>query len=504
MVERIICCMLLIPHLLFAAEFSASVNPAQVSPGEGVLLTLTLKGASAKSSPHIDALKSAFAIASQQHFNQMSVVNGQVDSSETWKLTLLPQREGELVIPGIAVESSAGLLATQPLTVRVFKGASSTQRAASPQEEVTAVAEASNKRPYSSEPIVYTVKVVAKSDLRDVRIDPPSLEGAVVEPYGEPRAYQQRINNQLTSVAEFSFLITPLRAGTLTIPPVIVQGKLPVTRSSSHYPMDDEFDPFSMLRGFASLKPIAVRTEELSLEVQPSLSSVSPWLPAKAVALEETWSNAQQFVVGEPILWGITLKAEGVRSSQLPGISDRIAGNASFKSYADKPELTDSERGGSLLAMRQEQLTLVPQKAGPLNLPGVTVEWWDVVNKEKKTATIPPKTIEILPSVKSEEEAPQLAWAEGVAEKPLQSIESPLLYALIGALSTLLVLALVWGSVLMRKITLQQKGEKPQTEKKRDAKKSAKATVPYNPFTPPVQEEMAKEKREKLPDLNPT
>ncbi len=157
-----------------------------------------------------------------------------------------------------------------------------------------------------------------------------------------------------------------------------------------------------MIHGFERLQPFRIATEEVSVEIQPALTGMNPWIPARSFKIEEIWDESQTYRVGDPLNRLFKMSAEGVKSSQLPSLQDQQLNDSNFKIYADKPELEDETKEGSIRSLRREQYTLIPQHPGPVTLPEITVAWWDVTKKEKAFAKIPARTLQILPAVDHE------------------------------------------------------------------------------------------------------
>ena len=485
---------------LFAGEFTASVSNTEVSLSESFSLYLALKDTPPKEAPALSALKRHFLIHSEQHSSSTTVLNGKVSSSITWKISLTPKVEGSLEIPSIIIDTEEGFFSTQPIALHVVKAPTSKSTGDSTAPKL--ITKVSNLSPYKNEPFIYTASLTSKLPLYNVQTQKIQVEDAIVELLGEPKLEEKILEGVFVNVVEFTYLITPLKAGSLTILPMAIQGATPEKRKTqSHSLFNDDFDPFAMMQGFDRLKPFALMTEEIQLDIQPVIAEVSPWLPAKALSLEETWSEDQTFRVGEPFSYGFLIKAEGVKVSQLPHLEDVYAQNSGFKVYADKPEEQEKVILGTIHSSRKEQYTLIPQQAGTLKIPEISISWWDSIQKEKRVSSIPSRSVQILPALVTT----TVTSEETVSAPPVTSItelsssqESPsfLLYGIIGALTVFLTAALLWGFSLQRKLIGLRGGSFKKSVNQQEAK-------PKKPVLPLVTKPQ-KEKKEKLPDLNPT
>jgi hypothetical protein len=492
MVTRLFFLLFLIPLFLFSGEFVATVSRNQVNVGESFTLNLTLKDVSANSSPNTDFLKSLFSIHSQQQMQNTQVVNGHVSSSIVWKLTLIPLKEGKVEIPSMIIDTPEGKLSSNAIMINVVKGSSTPGSGSSDVNEMVLTSYVSNPSPYKNEPFIYTVKIVSKRNCANIAMGKLSLDNAIVESNGEPKVYNGVLDGVNVGVMVFEYLITPLKAGELTIPSTVVQGVIPIQREPH---VRNEFDLFSMMRGYDQLKPFALSTEATILNVKPPVAGMNPWLPAKSLSIEEVWNGSQIVQAGEPVTRSFNIVAEGIKSSQLPSLNDLQVNGSNFKIYADKPELNDENTSGNIKSSRKEQFTIIPQKAGELILPELSIAWWDVSKNEKIVTKIPARTLQVLPAAQNSRQNNEVA----ALDTPISSSVShemmvqkdPILYVIIVVLAILLLAAILWAIILQRKIY-----------RLKTVKIVKKAPINYEKYAP--KKLPAKEKQEKLPDLNPT
>ena len=495
---------IVLPFFLLSGEFTASVNQKQVQLGDSFVLDLILKDTSAKKIPSTDRLQKEFTIHSQRQMSNTSIINGKITSSITWRLTLMASKEGEMVIPPINIDTAEGILTSNPIIIQVVKTTGSSSSDAL--ESVVITADVTNSQPYKNEPFVMTVKILSRKGMADIQVEKIDLENGVIEVSEEPKMYKTLVDGFHVNVIEFSYLITPLKAGLLTIPPIAVKGVVSENHLSGARSLFDE-DPFGILQRFAQYKPFQISTEEKAITVQPQAAAMRSWLPAKSLTIEESWDNPQSLQVGEPFTREFKMTAEGVKAHQIPSLSDQQLYNDSFKTYADQPDLGDETRNHEIFSYRKEQYTLIPQKPGTLILPELSIEWWDVNKKEKVIARVPARTVTILPSTESTLTTEVKGVENLIVDHPIvietQQVvthRDPMLYALIAGLAVLLLIAVFWGISLQKKIT---RYEEPSLLKEKMIK------PPVKPSNLPVKKTAKKkpskkDPNEKLPDLNPT
>ncbi len=491
---------LLMPTLIWGAQFTASVNRNQVAVGESFTLKLELSGASAKSKPAVSDLKKYFDVTDRGQSSNMVIINGDVSSSTSWTYSVTPKEEGNITIPPVSIKTSDGEVRSQPITI--FVGKASSLPPVNQQQEVAITAKVSKRNPYKSEPITYTATLVSRHDLANVKLSEIKVDNAIVEAIGEPTIYDKVQNGVSVKAVEAKYRITPLKPTQLTIPSLVIQGDIPVRGSRFDSLLDNELDPFGMFRdfdrfrafGITKLEPFSVAGSEITLEVKPAVAGVDPWLPATSLDISENWDDAQTLKVGEPIMRSLTIVAEGVASSQLPSLEVQQNKADGFRIYVDNPVMEDSVKGGTVTSWRQENYTLIPQKAGTLTLPEISISWWDVNKNRIAYAAVPVRTLEIAPGAQDFDPPPatqqsvqpipspagrQTASPPETTIQTLPVIEKDnrLLYAVIAGLVILVLFVLFWVVSLQRKVLrlAQTKESAAENNKPKESNKQAPA-----------------------------
>ncbi len=484
------------PGAAFAASFTATVDNTAAAVGQPVTLQLTLSGASAKSAPDISVLSPSFNVVAQGQTSNMSYVNGQMSSSVGWQYALLPKKAGTVVIPPLSVETDGGVLKTESITLDV--SASSAPPAVTGQQgygggssantgnHVFVEAGASSDDPYQDQPVTYTVRLTSAVSMTDISLQPPTAAGAIVKAIAKPKIAKMVVNGTEVKVVTFRFLVTPVQAGDITIQPAIVQGNVAVQDQQMQ---NGGFfaNPFQMMQmpgfGFSSYQPFTLGSNGVTLHVRPPVPGVTPWLPLSSLRLSQRFEMTEPVHVGDPVTRKIVLLAGGMPGSQLPGLKD-LQDSADFSVYAGKPEIGKHISGetGAVTGWRRESYSLIPQKAGKLVIPAVTVKWWNTQEGKAVVSTLPEKTIDVLPAAAAGQGAGQTAAsapavsAGAAAAAPLKvaavgvpargASGPPWLYAFIAVMVVIVLFALLWALSLQRKINRLVAVKEPAAEKK--------------------------------------
>lgn len=224
---------------------------------------------------------------------------------------------------------------------------------------------------------------------------PPQLgDAAEVSPLGFQPDYRAERAGRGYLVRERAYLIVPLRAGPLAVPAPALDGPLA-----------------------ALARP--ARAAPRVLEVRaPRAAPGEPWLPARSLALEEAWSrDPAALAAGEPVVRTLVVRAEGITGNRLPALEMAPPPGLAAHHEADRfrSVVLPSGMGG----WRERRVVLVPREEGRIELPAISLAWWDVRSDAPRVATLPARTLRIGPSAAP---APPLAPAEDAALSPLAAM----------------------------------------------------------------------------------
>ena len=380
-----------------AAELDARLDRTEVVEGEPIVLTLSTDGG-ASGTPDLAPLQQDFDLVNQGQSSSMSFVNGRMSSRREWHLTLMPRRTGTIEIPAIPF----GTGASRPLSLDVLPAAAAARRGVD--LPVLVEADVAPESPFVQQQLVYTVRVLHAVPLRDANLSLPQVDGALVYPLGDDSRFETYRNGRKYQAVERRFAILPQRSGDLLIGGPVLTARVPDTAASGQQPpggsLRDRFfgnDPFAGV--FGQSRPVQSRAPERRIEIRPQpAGSPTPWLPAESLTLNETWSpDGADLRVGEPVTRTVVITAQGLADAQLPEI-DLAAGANGVKVYPDRAQSDTRPDNGTLVSQKVLKAAIVPQQAGRLTLPELTLTWWDVNDDRQRTARIPARTVLVAPA----------------------------------------------------------------------------------------------------------
>ena len=226
---------------------------------------------------------------------------------------------------------------------------------------------------------------------------PPALgEAAEVSERATVRRYELVRSGATYQVLERTHAVVPRRVGRLAVP-------------------QSELERLMHSVGVEKRDAAAARAAKRSIEVRPVPAGAGgPWLPARRVTLEESWSgDLAALAVGAPVTRTVLLRAEGLAAERLPRLE--MAALPGLRPHHDKPELATEYREEGMAGRRLQRIVLMPIAEGDVELPEMSVRWWDVAADAPRTATLAARTLRLGPALLSEAPADEPAGISGRA-----------------------------------------------------------------------------------------
>jgi hypothetical protein len=246
-----------------------------------------------------------------------------------------------------------------------------------------------------------TVRLYSALPLRGGELSSPRPDGAVLERLGEDVQYSTTRNGRRYQVIERRFSLSPERSGELRIPSVSFSGDL---RSADGGPFGDDrlahlfrdplFERFSS--GFERGEPVRARARAVTLEVEPQPDAFSGrwWLPARELAIDDSWERDPPALArGEPATRTLTITATGLAGSQIPEIA--VPAPDAVRVYAGDVEAETRTDGEQLFGVSRQQVNVMPTAGGSVTFPEIRVRWWDVEAGREREAVVPARRLQV-------------------------------------------------------------------------------------------------------------
>ncbi len=381
------------------ASITANLDRYQVNEGESVHLTIEAEG-QLSVMPNTDALNNDFDVMGVASGSRVNIINGRVNASTTWNISLMPKRSGELTIPSLTINGEQ----TPVLALQVNEASTSLSSDAT--TPVFIETEVDKMDPYVQGMVLYTMRVFYKVDLANASLSDPQSDNALIHRMGEDRNYTEVRNGMTYLVVERQYAVFPQISGELVLVAPILDGQIPVNTSQR-----DHFFNRMMMQA----RPIRLRGEPYQLSVRPrsDQNASAHWLPAESVELTETWEPAQGGVtVSEPLTRIITIKASAMIGEQLPDL--KFPDIDGFKIYPDPAQPKTHDLVDNVSGEKTLRLAYLPAQPGTYTLPSVTLHWWDTKTDQQRVATLPERVVEVKPAKNTLQSPTQLTPVPGL------------------------------------------------------------------------------------------
>ena len=228
-------------------------------------------------------------------------------------------------------------------------------------------------RAYVGAEIVLRLRLLRAPGVPYGALRPPSFgdDAEVSSPIGHARDYEAQRAGTTYSVRERAYLVIPRRAGSFVLPGPEILGPLRRAKDIVH----------------------ANRAAPRVLEVRPAPSEAGePWLPARRLWLEETWSDdPASLAAGAVVVRTLTVRAEGLTGDRLPRLEMAAQPDLSVHHEANRFSSEYLETG--MAGRRSQRVVLMPLAEGAIELPGLSLRWWDILADAPRVATLPARTL---------------------------------------------------------------------------------------------------------------
>ena len=408
------------------ANVTASLGASQVAAGDTVQLTLEHDGQTS-GQPDVAPLEQDFDILGTSSSTNIELINGNASEKTEVVLTLAPKSTGHLTIPALSWDGEQ----SQPLSLTVTGPGSTAQpdgSGASPAAKIFIETSASPEQPYVEAAVQLTVRLFTSETLYHPDLEMPESSDFVVKQVGSDVSSEAERNGRPYQVVTRQYLLFPLHSGKLTMQGPVLDAEVAVNQPRSPYG-NDPYGGFFGGPAFGMLqtvRPLRLHGNPIVLSVRPRPAGAvsSYWLPARNVQLTAGWNPTQLSAqAGDPVTLDLDLQATGLTAAQLPDLSSLLSVPSGLKAYPDQPKLDDSAQDGELIGSRDQTIAFMADSPGHYTIPALTVKWWDTQSNQLRTATLPARTLTILP-VPGSAAAPTAAPA-ATASPPASRIPPP-------------------------------------------------------------------------------
>ena len=282
-----------------------------------------------------------------------------------WEVALSPKVKGVIKIPSLKIKQSS----TPELTLEVINSTVGE----SSDEKIWIEVNADSEKPFVGEQVIFTIRLISNRPLLSGLLREPRLEQARVLHLGIDETYVQTINGESFNVLQRKLALFANRSGELIFPSVRFFGKIDVLNKNGQ--------PRQILRQSNTLT--------LSILKPPSTYSNNDWLPMTELEISEQWSHLDRNLqVGDSVSRTISLRTTGLPSDILPNNLFE-SGGSNLVVYPDKAKRGNEIVDGNIVGWLDQTYAIVLTEQGNIQIPNVTLDWWDVDDNQQKTIILP-------------------------------------------------------------------------------------------------------------------
>lgn len=378
-------------------SIAVSLDRDTIGMDEQAVLTVEVSGTIQNlPEPNIPKM-SMFEMYSQGRSTSISVVNGQMAATATYRYLLVPKRAGTYPIDQIAIVYNNRRYKGNGVNVTVLQQGST----APPSVESNArddsgdsrdyflLAEVDKKKPYVNQQVTLTLKFyTAVQYYGSPELVEPTTTGFWTEILGNRAAYTQVINNRKYKVIERKYALFPTQTGDLTIGRATIRATVAARNRRR-----DPFDVFGDF--FGRGEEITVRSKPVQVKVQP--------LPSQGRPSDFTGT------IGN---FSITAKADKreVEVNQPVTVTFKITGQGNIKSVAE-PDIPENDDFRVYRASSNENVTrlndkiggsklfeevFIPKHPGEMVIPTISFSFFDPVAEKYKHITTKPISVKVI------------------------------------------------------------------------------------------------------------
>jgi BatD DUF11 like domain len=377
--------LLIVSSYAQAVTVTAEVDPNPVGLDDQVSLTVSINGSGGNSErPQLPKIEGLKLVGGPSFSNQFQWINGQSSSSQSFTYRFLPEKEGTVRIPPIAVTVAGKTYQTQEISLKVVKDSAAPQRGAprrrglpsifddlglsedSPlrdrtprRRDVITVVEISKKTAFVGEQVNLAYKILTQVPISQVEIkESPTLKGFWVEDVDLPKNPTPQIRNiDGTPYTEYLIKKQALFAtssGSLEIPSTTFAV---VVRTNT-----------GVLFSLGSQETVFRKTEPLTVQINPLPAAGKPADFSGAVGnfKLDTSADKTRAQVGEAINLKVTLSGAGnfrtITEFPLPELPG-------FKIYSSKSHDSVNIRNDILQGSKTWEYVVIPQVPGKESVP---------------------------------------------------------------------------------------------------------------------------------------
>ncbi|NVK29691.1 MAG: BatD family protein [Gammaproteobacteria bacterium] len=357
---------LLLWCLLSVAAFAVevTVDRQSVYLGESIQLNITHQGAD---DIDLTPLEHDFNVVYRGFSQSRRLTNQGLSVEQVVTLGIEPKREGLLEIPSLRVDGKD----TAPIAITVRTDEEL-------QQAFRLTLDVDRDEVYLNQQVMLRVRLYHARPLDGGSLADPQVDSGVLRKIGADVNSTAVIDGVEYSVIERRYSLITDKVGPLAVEGV--SARLRVSAQSR--------------RGFRAGRDVLLEAEPKTINVLPIPSGAGGWwLPASDLTLEELSATPDVMQVGDQWARKIRIRAKGAQGVQLPPLE--IGAVNGVKLYPSPGESRVQLDDDGVIGLREDTWSVVVTQPGSIELPEITVRWWNVDRNQWQISRLPPVTLAV-------------------------------------------------------------------------------------------------------------
>ncbi len=338
-----------------------------------------------------------FEVYSQGRSSNLSIVNGQMSASVTYRYLLVPQQAGSFPISNIGVLYDRKRYKGNTVTLTVLSKGTATP----PQLEQKAEdgstpgqtkdyfleAEIDNKNPYVNEQVTLTLRFfIGVQYYGSPELSEPATTGFWTEVLGNKAPYFQKVKNRTYKVIERKYALFPTQTGPLTIGRATI--RTTVAAKSRNYR-----DPFSAFGDFFGRgQEVTSRSDPVTIKVRalPEKGRPKAFTGTIGRFTISAQADKRQVEVNQPVSIEFAISGSGnVKSVAEPKMPDM----EQFRIYRESSNENVTKLQDKIGGTKTFREVFIPREPGQFQVPSVNFTYFDPKDAKYRRISTDPITI---------------------------------------------------------------------------------------------------------------
>lgn len=378
-------------------DIEASLDRDSIGLDEQAVLQIVITSTDQNvAAPTIPTL-TMFEVYSQGRSSNISIVNGAVSASMTYRYILMPKEAGTYPLEQIAVVHNNKRFVADPLNLTVLNKGIATPRQLEEQavdgsgesKDYFLEAIVDNPKPYVGQQITFTLKFfIAVQSFGSPELNEPVMTGFWSEILGNKPVYFQNISGRRYKVIERKYALFPTQTGELTVGRAIIRTTI-ATRTQSHR---DPFDIFGNVFGRGT--DVTIRSKPVTVNVRPLPEQGKPKDFSGTVGKFSITStiDKREVEVNQPVT--IVFKITGV--GNIKSVAEPVMPNLTdFRIYRSSSSENMTKLNDLLGGTKVFEEVFIPGRPGEQEIPAVSYNYFDPETGKYRTISTQPFKIKV-------------------------------------------------------------------------------------------------------------